>query len=78
MAERVHKITADAKKPHWIVMRMAPGPRQINRLYFRHATEEGAIAEAMRLAEAHRGERFAVYASGPSFKAGPRAEEPNV
>ncbi len=62
------KIPANPKGPHWIVMKMSPGPRQASRTYFRHMTEEGAVAEAQRLASVHRGERFSVYAAGQSFK----------
>lgn len=62
------KIPADPKGPHWIVMKMSPGPRQVGRSYFRHGDEASAVAEAQRLAEVHRGDRFAVYAAGAAFK----------
>lgn len=67
MAER--KKQADPQQPHWIVVRMTPGPRQPGRPYYRHAAEVDAVAEARRLAEKHRGERFSVYAAAHGFQA---------
>ena len=59
-------------EPCWIVINFSrhkeqPEERRIA-LFFRHPSEESAITEAKRLADKHRGKRFGVFASGPSFK----------
>jgi hypothetical protein len=66
---------ADPKGPHWIVMAMSPGPRQMGHTYYRHASEEAANAEAERLATVAPGVRFGVYAAGASFKVEKAAAE---
>jgi hypothetical protein len=52
--------------PHWIVMRF-PAIRGRRNDPFRHPTQEGAWAEAQRLARKVPGITFRVYASGLSF-----------
>lgn len=68
---RAARIFVDPKQPHWIVKGMSKWDRPEEfrpRQHRRHQTEEEANAEAQRLAAAHPGKRFAVYASRSSFK----------
>ena len=62
--------SAKANEPHWIVKRVGKyGPSEFTpRLHWRHATEALATAEAKRLAELCRGQRFVVYAATTSFQ----------
>ena len=66
---------AERGAPHWVVIRMARAGKEVPiedkrswRMLYRHITEAGASEEAARLAAIHKGTRFAIYASGPSFK----------
>jgi hypothetical protein len=56
---------APVNGPHWIVIRTSqdrqvPGKHSFRELY-RHATQEGAFAEAQRLSDMLRGRLFIVY-----------------
>lgn len=61
---------AKPEDPHWLVKAVGKhGPAHASgKTFFLHPTEELADGEAERLANLHPGRRFAVYASGKSFK----------